>query len=85
MGVPNEIIGSLFYVWILIVVISSVVGVTDIFAGRLLFLVYLSVILAFLSSIGLTAIQAFVLKEWCEMCLAAAGINILIFFLILFQ
>ena len=85
MGVPNEIIGSLFYVWILIVVISSVVEVTDIFEERLLFLVYLSVILAFLSSIGLTAIQAFVLKEWCEMCLAAAGINALIFFLVAFQ
>jgi len=85
MGIPNELIGSLFYIWILVVVISSVAGVTDIFAGRLLFLVYLSVILAFLSSIGLTAIQAFILKKWCEMCLVAAGINTLIFFLVMFQ
>ena len=85
MGIPNELIGSLFYIWILLVVISSVAGITDIFEGRLLFLVNLSVILAFLSAIGLTAIQAFILKKWCEMCLATAGINVLIFFLVTFQ
>lgn len=39
--------------------------------------------LAFLASLYLTAIQAFVLRKFCEWCLVTAAINTIVFLLIL--
>lgn len=83
-GIPNEAIGSTFYAGMLLIATLSITGMSDIFETTLFPLVALSATFAFLSSVGLTGIQAFILRKWCEFCLATALINVLIFSFILF-
>ena len=78
-GVPNEILGMLYYVFI-------AGGTTLIFLGVESSIFFsLPVLLLFASgavmlvSIFLVGVQAFVLKDWCDLCLTSTGINIAIF------
>lgn len=73
-GIPNEILGITFYliqvVFWFIYNFSSLMG-----SWGYLFITLIS-ILGALFSIYLTAIQAFVLRNWCAWCLGTAFINI---------
>jgi uncharacterized membrane protein len=40
--------------------------------------------LAFLFSVYLTGVQAFILKNWCSWCLVSAGLSVIIFLLNIF-
>ena len=78
-GIPNEVLGMAYYVFI--------VGGTVLFFLGMNTFVFISVpvVLMLVSgavmlvSFFLVGVQAFVLKDWCDLCLASAGINVTIF------
>ncbi|MBI1971554.1 MAG: vitamin K epoxide reductase family protein [Candidatus Wildermuthbacteria bacterium] len=72
-GIPNELAGMLYYVFLVVALFLSLESVARIAA-----------ILAFGASVYLLLIQAFVLKKWCEWCLATAVANIGIAWLLFF-
>ncbi len=79
-GIPVELLGILYYCIILFsyLILSMYPGLKS--ASLELTLLGLSG-MAFLFSIYLTAVQAFVLKEWCTWCLISATLCATIFFL----
>ena len=80
LGIPIEIIGMVYYGLLAVsygfILIFPVLGQT-IFVSCLL----LASIMAFLFSIYLTLVQAFVIKNWCTWCLISASICATIFVL----
>lgn len=80
-GVPNEILGIIFYLAVLGLVGLVALNITEFHGVSLMAVVHLMAFFALLLSIFLTAIQAFVLKTWCEYCLIASFANLGIFVL----
>lgn len=82
LGIRIEILGMLYYGLIAVLygtMIFAPVLATDWITAIVLGLTAA----AFTFSMYLTALQAFVLKEWCTWCLTSAGICTAIFFLTL--
>jgi uncharacterized membrane protein len=78
LGIHLEIIGMVYYG--VVVVIHAIVAIDPVLAttnGIIVGLV--ASIGAFLFSIYLTSIQAFVLRQWCTWCLCSATLCLLIF------
>lgn len=84
MRIPVEILGILYYVLILLCysLLAVYPGLKTEWAE--LMLLALSGV-AFLFSAYLTAVQAFILKEWCTWCLFSATLCAIIFFTALFS
>lgn len=78
-GVPNEILGIIFYLSVLGLMGLVALGTTELHGVSILSAIHAAALAALLISIYLTAIQAFVLKAWCEYCLVAAFANFGIF------
>ena len=79
LGIDNEIIGIFYYAFIIILALSLFLGI-DAVAGIPVFnLLIIMGALASLFAVALLVIQAFVIKEWCEYCLLASAITIVIF------
>ncbi|MDO8564674.1 MAG: vitamin K epoxide reductase family protein [bacterium] len=79
MTVPVEILGIGYYA-IIAAAYAATVAIPALHSGVLgTSLLGLSAV-ALLFSLYLTAIQAFVLKEWCTWCLISAGLCAIIFF-----
>lgn len=77
-GIPLEIIGMTYYA--LVGVSYAIFVVSPVFYSSLaIFLIFGATIAAFLFSLYLTFIQAFVLKKWCTWCLVSAGFCTVIF------
>lgn len=78
LGMPVEMLGLFYYA-----VMGSSYGIFLIQPGLVsplvLFLVLILSAFAFLFSLYLTSIQAFVLKQWCTWCLTSAGFCLIIF------
>jgi uncharacterized membrane protein len=83
-GVPNEVLGIIFYLSVLGMVSLVALGVPALHGISLMAIIHLIAFFALLLSIFLTAIQAFVLKAWCEYCLIASLANLGIFVLAFF-
>lgn len=80
MDIPVEILGVLYYT-IIVVAYAAPLMVPTLHAGLLgTFLLGLSAA-AFLFSLYLTAVQAFILREWCSWCLISATLCAAIFFI----
>ena len=77
MGVPNEVIGMFYYAAI---AVTSFFVLTGILATTRLLITACAAI----AGIGLLGIQAFVLKKWCEYCVASTLISVAIFVLAFF-
>ncbi|MDQ1283736.1 MAG: hypothetical protein QG620_84 [Patescibacteria group bacterium] len=77
LGIPNEIAGMVYYVlallFALIFLLFDSLGLFFILTAKI------SSTGAFLASMYFVGIQAFVLRKFCEWCLATAVINTLIF------
>ena len=71
--IPNELLGVLYYFCMIAGILLAVP-----FA-----LLQFAAVLALTSSLILVFVQAFVLKKWCEWCLATAVINLLLFFFVI--
>lgn len=78
-GVPNEVLGIIFYLSVLGLVGLVALGTVEFHGISLMAVIHLTAFFALLLSIFLTAIQAFVLKAWCEYCLVASFANLGIF------
>lgn len=79
MDIPVEILGVLYYT-IIVVAYGATLAVPALHSGMLgVALLGLSAA-AFLFSLYLTAVQAFILKEWCSWCLISAMFCAVIFF-----
>lgn len=80
-GIPNEVLGIIFYLSVLGSVGLVAVGIRQLHGISILSTIHAVAFIALLLSIYLTAIQAFVLKSWCEYCLIAMLSNFGIFVL----
>ena len=83
-GIPNEVLGIIFYLSVLGIVGLVALGTTEFHGISLMAVIHLIAFFALLLSVFLTAIQAFVLKAWCEYCLIASFANFGIFVLAFF-
>lgn len=74
-GIPVALLGVVFYAVVLFLVMFSVSNREPI--RRLPILAWSTI--GFVSSLGLTYLQAFVIKAWCQYCLLSALTSTLIF------
>ena len=84
LGVRNEVIGAAFYLLMLALLVlawrGSSLPVTIFGLSDPLRIAFFISIPAFVASLALTAIQHFVLKNYCSYCLLANLLNALLFF-----
>ena len=71
-GVPNEVIGMVYYAAVFVSVLFTLAPFAT--TARLVIAGC-----AALAGLGLLGIQAFILKKWCEYCIASAIISVSIF------
>jgi uncharacterized membrane protein len=83
LGLPVEYIGSLYYAFIAAAYWAKLVR-PELFTDTITFFLVAITIGAFLFSVYLVSIQAFVLKKWCTWCLFSAGFSTFIFLFALF-
>ena len=83
-GIENTIPGMMYYAFVFFYGIASITN-QNIFKGTI---IYYSIVIAgigsVLFSIYLTAVQAFVLKKWCEYCIVSSISSLLILLILLF-
>ncbi len=79
LGIPVEVLGMLYYLLILLCYSLFLIFPVLKESGLGSILVGISA-LAFLFSLYLTAVQAFILREWCTWCLISATLCAIIFF-----
>lgn len=72
LGLPVELLGSAYYVFI-IIFYGVLFVLPGFFSDAALFFVTSFSVVAFLFSVYLVFIQAFVLRNWCTWCLFSAG------------
>jgi len=78
LGIPNEILGMAYYV--AVVVLAKILWfLPDVSGGIFSTVAVIASGGALLMSLYLSAIQAFVLKKFCEWCLVTALVNVMIF------
>lgn len=77
LGIRNEILGLIFYIFLLIGILASIF--LSNFAPEIYFLLFLTTGLGVLYSIFLTSIQIFVIKNYCTYCLASSLLTLLLF------
>lgn len=78
-GIPVEILGMLYYASAVTLHVVALVAPAVINFGMVCVSLVLSAT-AFLFSLYLVSIQAFVIKQWCTWCLFSAGTCVFIFF-----
>ena len=78
-GIPNEVLGMLYYLFITggTALIFFDIEFSIFFSLPVLLLLASGAVM--LVSVFLVGVQAFVLKDWCDLCLTSTGINIAIF------
>ena len=83
-GVPNEILGMIYYIITAVFAVAFLLGYPTIFSISIPFILLIMIIGGFTFSVYLTYIQGAVLKMWCEYCIASAVVNLLILIIELF-
>jgi uncharacterized membrane protein len=78
-GVPNEIGGMLYYVFVILGSLLLLSGTSLIDGFMVLDIMIVAGLLAALFSVYLLFVQFAVLKEWCEYCMISSAITIVIF------
>lgn len=80
-GIPNEVLGMAYYLFIAGGAVLSFLGVDTFILLSLPVVVMLVSGAVTFVSFFLIGVQAFVLKDWCDLCLASAVINVTLFVL----
>ena len=83
LGIPIELLGIAYYGLVALTYAVFLV-LPNLVSASLVFIVLAISTSAFLFSLYLTFIQAFLLKQWCTWCLVSAGFTTVIFFLVIF-
>lgn len=83
-GIPVEALG-IFYYGLMAIGYASFLIYPEIISPLTSFTILILSILAFLFSLYLTYIQAFVLKDWCFWCLISSGLSAVILLLALYS
>lgn len=78
--IPLEVIGALYYT-IMVLTYSLFLVAPDLHSAGAAIIILEMTGVAFLFSVYLVSVQAFVLKEWCTWCLGSGAISCLIFFI----
>ncbi|MBI2096282.1 MAG: vitamin K epoxide reductase family protein [Candidatus Taylorbacteria bacterium] len=78
LGIPVEKLGVIYYIFIS-AAYTSMWSFPNLVTAELTLFAFSATIAAFLFSLYLTAIQSFVLKEFCTWCLASAAVCTIIF------
>ena len=81
LGVPLEILGVAYYLFLSLMVIATHLGSFTLFGFMIFDIVLLLSTGAFVFSLFLIYIQAFVIRDWCEYCLISAAMAVIIFFI----
>ncbi len=79
LGIPVEILGMIYYAFITIVHFIFLI-MPELLPEQVLYVSIIASVGAFIFSIYLISVQAFILKEWCVWCLTSAFLCVLIFF-----
>ena len=83
-GIENTIPGMTYYAFVFFYGLSLLLN-QNIFKGTI---IYYSIVIAgigsVLFSVYLTAVQAFVLKKWCEYCIVSSIASLLILLILIF-
>ncbi len=82
-GIPVEILGMVYYGTVVVYHLAHILFPEILGSSVILAALAFSTI-AFLFSMYLTAVQAFILKQWCAWCLTSAGLSLSIFLLTIF-
>jgi uncharacterized membrane protein len=77
-GIPVEMLGLAYYA-LVVIYHSALIAVPDLVSPIFVLVSLLLSTIAFIFSVYLTAIQAFVLKKWCTWCLISASFCLGIF------
>ena len=77
-GIPNEILGFLYYGSVIIASILGIAGISTILGISLSLLVIIAAIIAVAMSAYFVTIMGFVIKKWCDYCIASSVISTLI-------
>ena len=80
MGIHNEQLGMAYYALVALLY-AATLAYPALFGAMTAVILFALPAVAFLFSVYLVLLQAFVIKEWCAWCLASATIATLIFFL----
>ena len=80
MDIPVEVLGVIYYTIVVIAYAASLM-VPEFYSGMFGAVLLALSATAFLFSIYLTFVQAFILKEWCTWCLISAALCAIILFL----
>lgn len=84
LGIPLEYLGLLYYGLIFVSYLSFFLFPEIVRSDRIfVYSVSIATIIAFVVSIYLTFVQAFLLKEWCSLCLVSALMCTIIFISVL--
>jgi uncharacterized membrane protein len=83
-GIPNEVVGMVYYAATAAGVLLLWNGFTAIFGISVWGALVAAGGIAAVSSLILLAVQAFVLRQWCDYCIASALITLAIFGLEIF-
>jgi len=78
LGIPLTVWGMIYYAFAALGTTASLL-LPQLQTGGNAFLLITASMIAFVFSMYLTAIQAFVIKEWCSWCLGSAIVSFLIF------
>lgn len=84
LGIENTVPGMLYYVLIFIYGIAVFLNRYLFKGNNIYYFVVIASISSVLFSIYLTAVQAFVLKKWCEYCIISSISSLLILLVLLF-
>ena len=85
LGIPNEYLGIIFYLVNLALVLYTAVARPASYQTLVRTLWLIMAAGAAIASVALTYIQAVILKHWCEYCMVANIMNLIIFFAVVYS
>jgi uncharacterized membrane protein len=84
LGIPLEVLGVAYYMFLSLLVVATHLGNFILFGFFIFDIVLILSTGAFIFSLFLLYVQAFIIRDWCEYCLISAGMSVAIFIIEVF-